>query len=263
MKTIRCGRVDLNVLDQGAGRPVLLVHGFPLDHRMWRRQVEALSPTYRVIAPDLRGFGGSGGTAGTVTMEDFADDLNLLLDGLEVAEPVTFCGLSMGGYIAWQFWKKYPARLRSLVLADTRAAADTPEAARKRHETAQRVLAKGVEEVAKDMVPKLFAKGTLERQPELVESVRQVMLATSPEGVAAALSGMAVRPDFTGELGRIEVPTLVLVGAEDAICPPKEMRSIADAIQGARYVELAEAGHMSPLENADAFNAALEEFLPL
>ncbi|OHB84842.1 MAG: hypothetical protein A2V98_26640 [Planctomycetes bacterium RBG_16_64_12] len=261
MKTLHVNAVELATVDQGAGPPLVLVHGFPLDHTMWSAQVKALSARYRVIAPDLRGFGRSGASEGKVTMEQFADDLAALLEALDVDEPVVFCGLSMGGYVAWQFWSKYTYKVRALVLCDTRAVGDTRETAAGRLKTAEQVLREGPAPLVETMTPKLFAEATFQKRPELVESVRRVMLAADPRGVAAAARGMAERPDVTAWLGRIGCPTLVLVGQFDKISSPEEMRAIAAAIPGARFVEIAGAGHMSPLENPQEVNEAMLKFL--
>lgn len=261
MKTLNVNGIELAALDAGSGPPVLLVHGFPLDHTMWDAQVEPLSAEHRVIAPDLRGFGKSGVTEGRVIMEQFADDLAALLDGLGVEEPVVFCGLSMGGYVAWQFWKKYTDRVRALILCDTRAAADAPEAAAARLDMANRVLAEGPEPLVDAMTAKLFADTTHANDPQAVESLRRVMLSTDPRGIAAAARGMAERPDATSILGRIGCPTLVAVGEFDALSTPDEMQSMADAINGARFARIRGAGHMSPMENAESFNAAVLAFL--
>jgi 3-oxoadipate enol-lactonase len=261
MKTLNVNGIEWAVVDSGSGPPVLLVHGFPLDHTMWNRQVEAFSAEYRVIAPDLRGFGQSGVTEGKVTMEEFADDLAALLEGLGIEEPVVFCGLSMGGYVAWQFWRKYPDRVRALILCDTRAAADAPEAAAARLEMADRVLAEGPEPLVDAMIPKLFAETTYANDPNVVESLRRVMLSTDPRAIAAAARGMAERVDATSMLGRIGCPTLIVVGEFDALSTPDEMRSMADAMSGARFAPIAGAGHMSPMENAESFNAVVLGFL--
>jgi 3-oxoadipate enol-lactonase len=160
MARIRVADVELNVVERGRGIPLLLVHGFPLDHTMWSGQIDALSDACRVIAPDLRGFGASDVTTGTVTMERLADDLAGLLDALEIAEPVALCGLSMGGYVAWQFWQRHRSRLARLILCDTRAAADPPETAHVRRESAERVLTDGPGFLADGMIDKLFAPKT-------------------------------------------------------------------------------------------------------
>ncbi len=261
MKTRTVNGVELAFVDRGTGPPVMLVHGFPLDHTMWDAQIEALSPACRVIAPDLRGFGRSGVTDAVVTMQRFADDLAALLEALEVDEPIVLCGLSMGGYVAFQFWQRYRLRLRGLVLCDTRAVADTPEMAAGRLEMADRVLREGPAPLVEAMMPKLFAKAAVEERPEVVRCLRRVMTSNDPKGIAAAGRGMAQRPDVTATLGEIDCPTLVLVGELDAISTAEEMRRIARAIPGARFVEIAGCGHMSTMEKPAEVSAALLEFL--
>ena len=251
----------LNVVQRGQGKPLLLVHGYPLDHSMWSGQLEELSDQFRVIAPDLRGFGKSEVTRGTVTMAQMADDLAEWLEAQSIGEPVIFCGLSMGGYVAWQFALRHRGRLEKLILCDTKAVADSSEAAAGRLKTAEKVLAEGAAVAADALLPKLFAAKTFERQPQVLESTRQVILRTSPEGIAAALRGMAERPDVTAQLWQMNVPALVLCGQHDAISPPAEMQQIAARLPTARYVEIQGAGHMSPLEQPGAVNAAIRDFL--
>ena len=261
MHTVHVDGSDLKVLDRGAGSPILFVHGFPLDHTMWQPQIETFSSTHRVIVPDLRGFGGSTATPGTVSMEQFADDLAAVLDSLKVDEPVTLSGLSMGGYVAWQFWRKYAARLRGLVLCDTRAQPDSPEAAKNRYTTAEKALKDGPAVVADAMLPKLFSEPSTQRIPEIIQSQRRVMLAATPDGIAAALRGMAERADARPWLASIRVPTLVIVGSADTISPPAEMREIAGAIAGSQFVEVPGAAHLPTLEQPEAVNVALRKFL--
>jgi pimeloyl-ACP methyl ester carboxylesterase len=263
MDSLSIGDISLNVLEQGSGTPLLLVHGFPLDHTMWRRQIDDLSGVCRVIAPDLRGFGKSGITTGTAGMARMADDLADMLAGLKIDEPVVFCGLSMGGYVAWQFALRHRERLAKLILCDTRAVADSPEAAAGRLKTADRVMAEGPAVVAEAMLGKLFAPATVTDQPDLVEETRQVMLRTAPAGIAAALRGMAERPDVSGKLAEFDLPALVICGEHDAISPPAEMRGIAEQLPQARFCEIKDAGHMAPLEQPAAVNAAIREFLAM
>jgi 3-oxoadipate enol-lactonase len=256
--------VELAYADRGTGVPVLLVHGFPLDHTMWSAQIDALADRCRVIAPDLRGFGQS--TLGTIdpeqgiSMERYADDLAELLDVMAVGEPVVLVGFSMGGYIAWQFVRKYAARLRALVQCDTRAAADTDEARAGRLKMAENVAQWGSARVAEMMGPKLLSPQTFSTKPNVVTAVRKVVENTSPAAIAAAQRGMATRPDMTDLLPTISVPALVVVGAQDAISPPREMRDIAATIPGAKFVEIPQSGHMTTMENPEAVNAALTKF---
>jgi len=263
MKTLSVNGVRVATVDRGGGLPILLVHGFPLDHTMWDAQVEVLSGRFRVIAPDLRGFGQSGVAAGTVTMDQFADDLAALVDALGMHERVVLCGLSMGGYIAFAFCRKYAARLRGLVLCDTRATADTPEAAAGRWETAQRVLREGTAPLADTMLPKLLAPATLAKRPAIVAALRKMILASDPRGIAAALRGMAERPDSTPLLTEIACPTLVLAGQEDALSPVDEMQALARQIPSAQFVTISGAGHLPPLEQPAETTAAIEGFLRL
>jgi 3-oxoadipate enol-lactonase len=261
MTLVQVGDIRLHVVERGRGRPLLLAHGYPLDHSMWCGQLDGLSDSCRVIAPELRGFGASGVTPGTATMGQMADDLAQLLEALTITEPVSFCGLSMGGYVAWQFALRHRSRLAKLILCDTRAAADSPEAATGRRKTAERVLAEGAGVAADALIPKLFAPATYQEQPQIVEATRQVILRTKPEGIAAALRGMADRPDVTSRLREIDLPTLLIGGQHDGISPPAEMRQIAAQMPNARFVEIAAAGHMAPLEQPRAVNAAITEFL--
>jgi len=261
MKTYSVNSLGLAVEDRGRGSPILLVHGFPLNHEMWSEQIAILSRDYRVIAPDLRGFGTSSVTPGVVSMELFADDLAALLDAMAVNEPVVFCGLSMGGYIAWQFHRKFAARLRGLVLCDTRAGADSPDAAAGRLATADRVVREGPQVVVDAMTPKLLAPSTLANRPDVVQAVKRMMTANDRQGIAAASRGMGQRPDMTACLAEIRCPTLVLVGEFDAPSPPAEMRRIAEAISGARFVQIPDAGHLTPMEQPAEFNNAVLEFL--
>ncbi|MBM4088624.1 MAG: alpha/beta fold hydrolase [Planctomycetes bacterium] len=253
--------VDLNFAERGAGRPLLLVHAFPLDHRMWRGQVEDLSEEYRVIAPDLRGFGGSGVTAGTVAMERFADDLAGLLDRLGIDEPIAMGGLSMGGYVAWQFWRRHARRVSHLILCDTRAAADSEEAARQRCELADQVEEQGAPILVPRMIPRLFSEKTRRQQTALVQAAEQVIRQGSPAGLAAALRGMAKRVDATCWLREIDVPALVLCGHEDVISPVSEMQAIADAMPRAEFVVIPGCGHLAPLEDPVHTNKAIRAFL--
>jgi pimeloyl-ACP methyl ester carboxylesterase len=248
--------------DDGHGTVVVLLHGFPLDRTMWTSQQTALSSLYRVIAPDLRGHGQSDAPSGIYPMEDLANDVVELLDTLKINEPVVLGGLSMGGYVALALAVRHAKRLRGLMLMDTRAAADTPEAARGREETARKVEEAGSAEPAvSGLLPKLFSPTTPQRRPELIARTKDQMLKTPVNGIVGALRGMAIRPDRTGDLGRINVPALVLVGLDDTITPPVEARQLSKALPNAELVEIPDAGHLSPLENPAPVNAAILRYL--
>lgn len=245
--------------DEGAGLPIQFVHGFPLDGELWRPQLEDLADEYRVIVPDLRGFGQSMSTL-RVTMEQYAEDLAALLDeiGLDAAVLV---GLSMGGYVALAFQRLYPERLQGLVLVDTRAQADTVQARAGRATTALEVKEHGSAVLADDMAEKLLAPATREQQPDLVETVGQMIARQPVQGVVAALHGMADRPDSRAMLGDISVPTLVVVGADDTITPESDAQAMVDAIPGAELQVIPQAAHLSNLEQPADFNSALRGFL--
>lgn len=248
--------------DEGTGPVVVLLHGFPLNRTMWEAQIRALTPEYRVIAPDLRGHGESPAPDGVYTMEAMADDVAETLDGLGIAGPVVVGGLSMGGYVALALALNHPLRVAALILADTRAAADTAEAAARREETAQAVLRTGdVGAVVDAMLPRLFSQATFRDRPALVPPIKAVMEGTPPPGVVGALRGMACRADRRARLEEISCPVLVAVGEDDAITPRDEMKAMADALAGSRFVAVPGAGHLAPYEKPDAFNSALLDFL--
>lgn len=240
--------------------PVVLLHGFPFNRSLWREQVESLSETRRVVAPDLRGHGETSAGGGPATMEEMAEDLAALLDELQVERAVVG-GLSMGGYVALAFLRAHPERVGALVLADTRAQADADDARRAREETARRALTEGMEPIADAMLPKLLAPATRGRRPDLVARVREMILGTKPEGAAAALRGMAARRDQTDLLETIGVPTLLVVGSDDVIAPPAEAEAMRAKIRGARLVKIEDAGHVPNVERPVEFNRALAEFL--
>jgi len=252
---------QLHYVERGSGTPLVLVHGFPLDHSMWQEQLEGLSNRFQLLAPDLRGFGQSVVTPGLATMQLMADDIANLLEAAGIREPVVFCGLSMGGYVAWQFAIRHRERLAKLILCDTKAVGDSPETAANRIGLATRVQKEGPGFIAETMIPKLFATATIAANAPSVEITRQVILRSDPKGIAAASRGMAQRPDVTPQLSRIDVPTLLICGEHDAISPPAEMRGIAQAMPQAKFVEIAGAGHMAPLEKPAEVNSAIAEFL--
>jgi pimeloyl-ACP methyl ester carboxylesterase len=261
MKFLTVNDIRFATIDEGSGPVVVLVHGFPLDHTIWDGQIGPLSQRCRVIAPDLRGFGDTEATPGKVSIEQHADDLAAMLDALGVVEPVVLAGLSMGGYIAFRFYQKYRRRLRGMILCDTRAGADTPQAATGRLESARRVEQEGPRVLADMMLPRMLAPATYNSQPEVVERIQQIILAGNAVGLAAAARGLAERPDFSAMLPEIDCPTLLVVGKHDAISTAAEMGVMARSIRGAKLVAIDGAGHMSPLEQPAEVAAAMEAFI--
>jgi 3-oxoadipate enol-lactonase len=259
MPSAKINDFNLEYTDTGIGRPVVLIHGYPFNRSLWDEQVMALSTLFRVIAPDLRGFGDSDAVPGTATMDAMAQDVALLLNHLGIVR-ATIGGLSMGGYVALALYKQLPSRVRALVLADTRASSDTDEAKQTRFQQAEKALSEGMAGIADSMLPKLLTPETVSKHPEIVKHVRDMMLQAKPEGAAAALRGMAERDDQTELLAKIAVPTLIIVGAGDAITPVADSEKMHRAIQDSRLVILENAGHVSNLERTEQFNDALLEF---
>lgn len=246
--------------DVGNGMPLLLIHGFPLDRSLWRSQIEGLQSAARVIAPDLRGFGQSGDAPETMTMDEYAADLKALLDALNVKQAVV-CGLSMGGYIALAFLAKYPGMLKGLILANTRAGADSEQAREARYANVQKAFDEGVSAVAEGMLPKMLTEATRANRDSLTAYVRSMMAHQPAKGVAAAQRGMAARPDRTSMLAAINIPTLIITGSADTLIPPSESEAMAKAIPGSKLVVVPDVAHLSNVENPDAFNAAVREFI--
>lgn len=253
--------VSLAYTDQGAGRPLLLVHGFPLNRQMWAPQVEGLADIARVLAPDLRGHGASSAVSGVYPMELLANDLAVFLDGLEIDEPVVLCGLSMGGYVAFAFYRYFPERVAGLVLAATRAKADPPEGRANRWKLAEKARTEGIQPIVEGMLPKMLAPATYRDNRPVVEQARAIMQQTALEGVVGALLGMRGRVDSTALLAEIDKPVLVIHGAADQIVPPEEAQAMQEAIPGARLELIPNAGHLLNLERPALFNGALRAFL--
>lgn len=226
---------------------------------MWAPQTSALADAFRCITVDTRGFGESSATP-PFTIDRYADDVIAVLDLLGVAT-AAMVGLSMGGYIAFALWRRAPHRVSALVLADTRAGVDTPETRQRRHELIALARNDGPAAVVDRQLVGLLGKSTRQRRPDVEKTVRAISRSATVDGIVGALEAMLGRQDSTPTLATIHVPTLVVVGEEDVITPPKEARAMQAAIEGSRLEVLGHAGHLSNLERPAAFNAGLSEFL--
>jgi pimeloyl-ACP methyl ester carboxylesterase len=260
MPTVQVNGTELFYRDAGdptAASVVVLLHAFPLHSGMWARQIAALERRHRVVAPDYRGLGGSKPSAEPSTLPRLAEDVRELLAHLRV-ERAAVVGLSMGGYLAFELYRQAPALFRGLMLADTKAGADDDAGKAAREKFAQTTLEKGLEWVADEMIPKLLSP---DPDPAVAREVRELIRRGTPAGVAAAQRGIAQRADSRSMLGSIACPTLVVVGDHDGLTPVKESQAMAKAIPGAKLVKIPGAGHLSNLENPEAFNRALVEFV--
>ena len=259
MRRIKTNAVETVFQDEGIGPALVLLHGFPFDRTMWRDQVEVLRRNYRVIAPDLRGLGETRSPAEVATMDQMARDVAALLDQLEI-DGAVICGLSMGGYVAFDFQHSFPDRVRGLVLAGTRAPADNDQEKQNRERQAARMQAEGMKGIAEETLPKLLAKETLARKPEVVKRVRKMIESNDADGAAAAQRGMAARRDYTGDLAQINVPTLIVVGREDSIRPVSDAEFMHRQIRNSGLEIIEDAAHVSNLDQPEVFNRALIEF---
>lgn len=252
------GGTAIEYADHGRGLPVVLIHGFANDHTLWQPQVDALATRYRLILPDLRGFGGSSATDGSpVSMDEHADDIAMLLDHLGLRSAVVG-GISLGGYVALAFALRHHERLSGLVLANTRAGGDPPDWAAFREEIVRTVQARGAEAVVENYGDKPFGPDC---PAQVKETVRAMIRRQPTPGLVSGTRGMARRPDRSRSLASLGVPTLVIHGTHDQYIPASEAEAMHRSIDGSRYVNLPRAGHLSNVDSADAFNAALDEFL--
>jgi 3-oxoadipate enol-lactonase len=254
--------IELGYDDHGVGLPIIFLHAFPLNRNMWTGLTTALlnERGFRLVTLDWRGFGESNLHDRILTMEQFADDVAALMDMLGMQQAV-LCGLSMGGYAAFALLRKYPRRVRGLVLCDTRPGADTAEAKANRELVARLVEEQGVDAFANLQIPKLLSEYTLQHHSEIERRVRQMINVATPDSIAAASRGMALRTDSTDLLATITCPTLVVVGEYDSLTPPAVAQEYARSIPGAQVAIVPLAGHLSNLEQPDAFLEAVRPFL--
>jgi pimeloyl-ACP methyl ester carboxylesterase len=260
MTTKQIRGIKMGYEDTGVGVPLVFIHGHPFDRSMWREQTAAFDSKYRIIAPDLRGYGESEAVADKTMLEEFARDVAALLDELKI-DKIILCGLSMGGQILFEFYRLFPQRVRALVLADTFAQLDDEERKQARYDTAERLLRDGMHDYAEEVLPKMIAPDTIEKQPAVASHVLSMMRCTSPKGAAAALRGRAERSDYTPLLSQINVPTLIIVGSHDEFTPISDAEFMRDRIRGSKMAVVEGAGHMPNLENPVEFNRVFEEFL--
>jgi 3-oxoadipate enol-lactonase len=244
----------------GSGPPIILLHPFPANHDLWKPAARGLISRYQVILPDLRGHGESSVGEGPAVMEKHTQDLVRVLDHAEVGS-AAFVGVSIGGYALFEFWRRHSSRVQSLVLCNTKAAADGPEARAARLQAAAEVLERGTEPFFESMLPKLIGKTTHRTRPDLVEGALRMMRKMSPQGVASVQRGMAERPDSAETLKTINVPTLIVTGDEDVLTGAAEAELMRRHIRGSRMNVIPKAGHYSPWEQPDEVGKMVRGFL--
>lgn len=239
---------------------LVLIHGFPLSARTWEPQLGLADHGWRIIAPSLRGFDGTSPSTVATSIDDFAGDVIDLLDALHI-ENAVIGGLSMGGYITFAMFRHAPGYFRGMILADTRAQADTPEGVEGRKKMIAAVREQGAAAAAEAMLPKLLCDVTRSNTPSVVEQIRAMILANPTDTIVGAITALMSRPDATPLLSQIHCPTLVIVGEQDALTPPDLSRQIQQGIRGAGLAIIPDAGHMSNMEQPVAFNDVLARFL--
>jgi pimeloyl-ACP methyl ester carboxylesterase len=252
--------INLAYTDKGQGTPLVFLHAFPLSKVMWQPQVHALTEFYRVVTLDLPGHGESDSLLWNLTLDDYAKDVVSLLDHLNIG-PTVFIGLSMGGYILFSVYRNFPDRVKGMVLADTRAQADSQEGKAGRRAMAQLANKEGSSAIADLMLPKLLAPSTVQQRPDIVKQVRTMILQTPKDGIIVDLMAMAARPDSTDLLSTITCPTLIIVGEDDVATPVTESRYMADRITNSTLITIPGAGHLSNFEQPASFNQSLQNFL--
>jgi 3-oxoadipate enol-lactonase len=250
---------DLYYHESGKGVPLVLLHGFPLDHRVWRAQVHDLSSVCRVITPDLRGFGQSV-SGGSFTLQGLAEELYVLLSQIH-ALPCVLGGLSMGGYIALAYERQYSATLRGLILIDSRAAADDPDARAARDSMIELARTHGSSAVAEKLMPRMIAPATAQSKPEVADELKSIMQNCPAQTIEHALVAMRDRPDLRPALARIAAPTLIIVGDSDVISPPALAEEMHKSIAGSTLSIISGAGHMAPMEQPQLVSRAIKHFL--
>jgi 3-oxoadipate enol-lactonase len=260
MKQVTSADAEIRYEVIGEGAPVVLLHPFPASHEFWHPAAQALVSRYRVILPDLRGHGDSGVGEGPATMAKHAADLASVLDAEGVGR-VPCIGVSIGGYVLFEFWRRFRSRVAALGLCNTKAAADTPEARAGRLQAADDVMQSGTEAFFESMVSKLIGATTRETRPDLVQGALAMMRKMSAEDVAMVQRGMAERPDSLPTLKTIDAPTLIITGDEDIVTGMAEAEVMRQSIPGSQMKVIAKAGHYSPWEQPESVGRILRQFL--
>jgi len=260
MKRVQSEDAELAYWVEGNGPPLVLLHPFPVHHELWLPASRELVSRYRMILPDLRGHGESGIGEGPATMAKHAADLARILDDAGVGR-AAMAGVSIGGYLLFEFWRRFPGRAAALILCSTKAQADTPEGRNSRLKVAGEVLEKGTEPFIEGMIPKVFGRSTLDARPDLVDGAKRMMLKMSAEDISLVQRGMAERPDSVPTLKTINVPTMLVVGDEDTLSPIADAELMRQNIAGSQLKIVPKAGHFAIWEQPEAVGMLVRQFL--
>ncbi len=260
MLSLRSGDAEIFYEIRGNGPPVVLLHPFPCHHEFWHPVAAALESRYLLILPDLRGHGDSEIGEGPALMRKHAGDVARVLDAAGIGK-AAFIGCSIGGYVLFEFWRRFRSRVTSLVLCDTRPQADTAEARANRLKAADAVLEQGTEPFIEAMIPKLMGPTTVATRPDLVDGARAMMRKMSAEGISQVQHGMAERPDSVADLKGIDVPTLIAIGEEDVLSTVAHGELMRQNIAGSHLKVIPKAGHYAPWEQPEAVGLVLRQFL--
>lgn len=253
---------DLSVFTSGSSdvRQVIFVHGFPFDQSMWQSQIDEFSKDFLCISYDIRGLGESPAGDGQFTMETFVDDLETILVEIKLNKPI-LCGLSMGGYISLRALERMQEKFSAVILCDTRSEADNNEGKLKRAAGIKRINENGIAPFVKDFITNCFGSDFKRNRKEELQKIIEKSSRFNPVGVKGCLIAMLSRTDTTTDLGKINIPTLVICGEQDVLTPPSVMRDMFHKINKAEFVEIPNAGHMTPIENPQMVNKAIRDFL--
>jgi pimeloyl-ACP methyl ester carboxylesterase len=253
---------NLSVFTLGSSdsRAIIFVHGFPYDHNMWEAQIQELGKDCSCVSYDIRGLGDSPAGDGQFTMESFVDDLEIILDEQKLNKPI-LCGLSMGGYISLRALERMPERFSAAILCDTRSEADNNEGKLKRAAGIKRIIKEGLAPFVKDFITNCFGDDFKQNKNEELQKIIESSSRFNPVGVKGSLLAMLSRLDTTTSLGKINIPTLLICGEQDTLTPPPVMKEMFHKIIKAEFVEIPNAGHMTPIENPHLVNKAIRDFL--
>jgi pimeloyl-ACP methyl ester carboxylesterase len=260
MQHLRSDDAEIAYEIRGNGAPVLLLHPFPSNHEFWYPAASAFDSTYRLILPDLRGHGESDIGEGPALMQKHASDIARVLDDAGVGKAV-FVGCSIGGYILFEFWRRFRSRVTALAFCDTRPQADNAKARANRLKAAATVLEQGTEQFLDSMIPKFIGRTTISTRPDLVEGARAMMRQMSAEDISQVQQGMAARPDSVADLKTIDVPTIIVIGEEDVFSTVADGELMRQGIAGSQLKVIPKAGHYAPWEQPEAVGKILRRFL--